>query len=193
MMPHPENHVEDIMGCTDGRGLFAAWWRIWRRRPEDLSRAWRRSNVSRYAVRAGTARRAPPREARRGPDLFAVIILFDRGPFGGSTTQGCFDMVKMWMSGGSASGCRACPLARSGRRRRTPRSCSTPRSGNWGSARSSGPCRWRRRDRPSRARRRVSSTRSASIMALRAKAAPVSRWHQRQWQQCTNSGRAVMR
>ena len=23
MMPHPENHVEDIMGCTDGRRLFA--------------------------------------------------------------------------------------------------------------------------------------------------------------------------
>lgn len=23
MMPHPENHVETIMGCTDGRGLFA--------------------------------------------------------------------------------------------------------------------------------------------------------------------------
>jgi phosphoribosylformylglycinamidine synthase I len=23
MMPHPENHVEDSMGCTDGRGLFA--------------------------------------------------------------------------------------------------------------------------------------------------------------------------
>lgn len=23
MMPHPENHVEDLMGCTDGRGLFA--------------------------------------------------------------------------------------------------------------------------------------------------------------------------
>ncbi len=23
MMPHPENHVESIMGCTDGRGLFA--------------------------------------------------------------------------------------------------------------------------------------------------------------------------
>src|SRR6266704_2597635 len=23
MMPHPENHVDDIMGCTDGRGLFA--------------------------------------------------------------------------------------------------------------------------------------------------------------------------
>jgi phosphoribosylformylglycinamidine synthase len=23
MMPHPENYVEDIMGCTDGRGLFA--------------------------------------------------------------------------------------------------------------------------------------------------------------------------
>ena len=23
MMPHPDNHVEDIMGCTDGRGLFA--------------------------------------------------------------------------------------------------------------------------------------------------------------------------
>jgi phosphoribosylformylglycinamidine synthase subunit PurQ / glutaminase len=22
-MPHPENHVEEIMGCTDGRGLFA--------------------------------------------------------------------------------------------------------------------------------------------------------------------------
>jgi phosphoribosylformylglycinamidine synthase len=23
MMPHPENHVERIIGCTDGRGLFA--------------------------------------------------------------------------------------------------------------------------------------------------------------------------
>jgi len=23
MMPHPENHVEEIMGCTDGCGLFA--------------------------------------------------------------------------------------------------------------------------------------------------------------------------
>src|SRR5262245_11119844 len=23
MMPHPETHVEEIMGCTDGRGLFA--------------------------------------------------------------------------------------------------------------------------------------------------------------------------
>ncbi len=23
MMPHPENHVEDVMGSTDGRGLFA--------------------------------------------------------------------------------------------------------------------------------------------------------------------------
>ena len=23
MMPHPENHVEAMMGCTDGRGLFA--------------------------------------------------------------------------------------------------------------------------------------------------------------------------
>jgi phosphoribosylformylglycinamidine synthase subunit PurQ / glutaminase len=23
MMPHPENHIEAVMGCTDGRGLFA--------------------------------------------------------------------------------------------------------------------------------------------------------------------------
>jgi phosphoribosylformylglycinamidine synthase subunit PurQ / glutaminase len=23
MMPHPENHVEAVMGCTDGRGLFS--------------------------------------------------------------------------------------------------------------------------------------------------------------------------
>jgi phosphoribosylformylglycinamidine synthase len=23
MMPHPENHVEDMVGPTDGRGLFA--------------------------------------------------------------------------------------------------------------------------------------------------------------------------
>jgi phosphoribosylformylglycinamidine synthase len=23
MMPHPENHVERAMGCTEGRGLFA--------------------------------------------------------------------------------------------------------------------------------------------------------------------------
>jgi hypothetical protein len=37
------------------------------------------------------------------------------------------------------------------------------------------------------------STRSASIMALSANDAPVSRWHQRQWQQCTNSGLDVMR
>jgi len=24
LMPHPENHVEDAIGPTDGRGLFAA-------------------------------------------------------------------------------------------------------------------------------------------------------------------------
>ena len=23
LMPHPENHVETAVGCTDGRGLFA--------------------------------------------------------------------------------------------------------------------------------------------------------------------------
>jgi phosphoribosylformylglycinamidine synthase len=23
LMPHPENHVESSVGCTDGRGLFA--------------------------------------------------------------------------------------------------------------------------------------------------------------------------
>jgi phosphoribosylformylglycinamidine synthase len=23
LMPHPENHVEAALGCTDGRGLFA--------------------------------------------------------------------------------------------------------------------------------------------------------------------------
>jgi len=23
LMPHPENHVESAVGCTDGRGLFA--------------------------------------------------------------------------------------------------------------------------------------------------------------------------
>ena len=23
LMPHPENHVEAMLGCTDGRGLFA--------------------------------------------------------------------------------------------------------------------------------------------------------------------------
>jgi hypothetical protein len=34
MMPHPENHVEDIMGCTDGRGLFAGLARIWKKRRE---------------------------------------------------------------------------------------------------------------------------------------------------------------
>src|SRR3546814_17496380 len=33
-----------------------------------------------------------------------------------------------------------------------------------------------------------SSTRAVSIIALSANALPVSRWHQRQWQQCTNSG-----
>ena len=38
-----------------------------------------------------------------------------------------------------------------------------------------------------------SSTRSASIIAFSANDAPVSRWHQRQWQQCTNSGPLVSR
>jgi hypothetical protein len=33
-----------------------------------------------------------------------------------------------------------------------------------------------------------SLTRSASIMAFKANAAPASRWHQRQWQQCTIKG-----
>jgi hypothetical protein len=36
-------------------------------------------------------------------------------------------------------------------------------------------------------------TRSASISAFRAKAAPLSLWHQRQWQQWTNSGVVIMR
>ena len=36
-------------------------------------------------------------------------------------------------------------------------------------------------------------TRSDSITALSAKAAPDSRWHQRQWQQCTKSGADVTR
>jgi hypothetical protein len=40
---------------------------------------------------------------------------------------------------------------------------------------------------------RKQRTRSASIIALSANDAPVSRWHQRQWQQCTNSGRVCMR
>jgi hypothetical protein len=37
-----------------------------------------------------------------------------------------------------------------------------------------------------------SSTRSASIIAFIANAVPVSRWHQRQWQQCTKSGELVI-
>jgi hypothetical protein len=36
MMPHPENHVEDIMGCTDGRGLFAGLARIWKK-PREIA------------------------------------------------------------------------------------------------------------------------------------------------------------
>ena len=38
-----------------------------------------------------------------------------------------------------------------------------------------------------------SSTRSVSISALITKAEPVSRWHQRQWQQCTKRGRLARR
>src|SRR3546814_18354152 len=38
-----------------------------------------------------------------------------------------------------------------------------------------------------------SSTRAVSIIALSANALPVSRWHQRQWQQCTHSGCEVRR
>jgi hypothetical protein len=37
------------------------------------------------------------------------------------------------------------------------------------------------------------TTRSASIIAFNANAVPVSRWHHRQWQQCTKSGALVMR
>ncbi len=37
------------------------------------------------------------------------------------------------------------------------------------------------------------TTRSASIRALSANEAPVSRWHQVQWQQWTNIGALVMR
>ena len=39
----------------------------------------------------------------------------------------------------------------------------------------------------------ISSTRSVSITAFRANEAPVSRWHQRQWQACTTIGAVVMR
>jgi len=38
-----------------------------------------------------------------------------------------------------------------------------------------------------------SVTLSASIIAFRANDAPLSRWHQRQWQQCTKSGRLSRR
>src|SRR5258706_8462962 len=38
-----------------------------------------------------------------------------------------------------------------------------------------------------------SSTRSDSMSAFSAKEAPVSRWHQRQWQQWTNSGPELIR
>ncbi len=37
------------------------------------------------------------------------------------------------------------------------------------------------------------STRSLSIIAFSANAAPDSRWHQRQWQQCTINGAPCMR
>jgi hypothetical protein len=40
---------------------------------------------------------------------------------------------------------------------------------------------------------RLRTTRSASMIALIAKALPVSRWHHRQWQQLTNIGGLVMR
>jgi hypothetical protein len=36
-------------------------------------------------------------------------------------------------------------------------------------------------------------TRSDSIIAFNANDAPVSRWHQRQWQQCTIIGALVIR
>ena len=36
-------------------------------------------------------------------------------------------------------------------------------------------------------------TRSASIIAFSANDAPLSRWHQRQWQQCTKSGADIIR
>ena len=39
MMPHPENHVEDIMGSTDGRGLFAGLTAIWKKRREVAERS----------------------------------------------------------------------------------------------------------------------------------------------------------
>ena len=63
------------------------------------------------------------------------------------------------------------------------------RSGRSGSARCAGPCRCSTGVSTTSTSPASSCTRSASIRALRANAVPVSRWHQRQWQQCTKSGR----
>ena len=53
--------------------------------------------------------RAPAREALFRPVLLAVVVFRYGRRTGGSTTQGCLDDVKMWMSGGKRSGSSSVP------------------------------------------------------------------------------------
>ena len=95
-----------------------------------------------------------PRQARGGP-VRSGRSTPQRPDVWRSTTQGCLEAVKMWMSGGRRSGLSSVPTRTnltSGPRRR---SCSRPRPGICGQRAMSWPCRCRRRVHELRARRRA--------------------------------------
>ena len=78
--------------------------------------------------------------------------------------------------------------ARSAWPRRRPSNCSTRRPGIFGQREILCPLPLALGVTTTSTSPSRSFTRSASIIAFRANAAPVSRWHQRQWQQCTIIG-----
>jgi hypothetical protein len=83
-----------------------------------------------------------PLQALRRPDGGEIIEFRHSLGARRRVTQGCFDDVNMWMSGGHRSGSSSVPT----RTKRTARpawgSCSRWRPCKWGSARSSGLFRW---------------------------------------------------
>ena len=113
---------------------------------------------------------------------------------GGITTHGCFDAVKMWMSGRQTVGLVERADADELHERARARVMAPHRDPAARAARdvlALAACR--RRVDQFRFDSEVASTRSDSIIAFNAKAEPVSRWHQRQWQQCTKSGALAIR
>lgn len=128
-----------------------------------------------------------PRQTFGRPVQLAVVIRRDGWRASCKTSQACFEAVKMWISGGNRSSSSSVPTRTKRIEDPMPACCSRPRPGIADSVRSSGPCRCSRACQRCRAPPASRVTRSASIIAFRANEAPLSRWHQRQWQQWTDS------